>query len=214
VLFRTPLNFRATALIFDVRLTAVNDQVAITVTDHGQGIDADDLPYVFDRFSQMDARSTRRHRGLGLGLSVARHSKNSSAKRNSRGSMATRLQGKRQRERRGTAGANGRSASQRRRLIHALCIYNRPHGHPLVVHEGRRGSRLPCARRQVVLQTIRRDHLRHTCATLLLAQGVHAKVVQEILGHSQIALTLDTYTSVLPSVSREAAEQMDEVLSA
>jgi integrase len=56
--------------------------------------------------------------------------------------------------------------------------------------------------------------LRHTCATLLLAQGVHAKVVQEILGHSQITLTLDTYSTVLPSVSREAAAQMDAVLSA
>ena len=56
--------------------------------------------------------------------------------------------------------------------------------------------------------------LRHTCATLLLAQGVHPKVVQEILGHSQITLTLDTYSTVLPSVSREAAAQMDAVLSA
>jgi len=56
--------------------------------------------------------------------------------------------------------------------------------------------------------------LRHTCATLLLAQGVHPTVVQEILGHSQITLTLDTYSTVLPSVSREAAAQMDAVLSA
>jgi len=56
--------------------------------------------------------------------------------------------------------------------------------------------------------------LRHTCATLLLAQGVHPTVVQEILGHSQITLTLDPYSTVLPSVSREAAAQMDAVLSA
>jgi integrase len=55
--------------------------------------------------------------------------------------------------------------------------------------------------------------LRHTCATLLLAQGV-PKIVQEILRHSQITLTLDTYSTVLPSVSREAAAQMDAVLSA
>jgi site-specific recombinase XerD len=49
---------------------------------------------------------------------------------------------------------------------------------------------------------------------LLLAQGVHPKVVQEILGHSQISLTLDTYSTVLPSVSRAAEEEMNEVLSA
>jgi hypothetical protein len=54
----------------------------------------------------------------------------------------------------------------------------------------------------------------HSCATLLLAQGVHPKAVQEILGHSQISLTMDTYSTVLPSVSREAAEQMDAVLRA
>jgi integrase len=56
--------------------------------------------------------------------------------------------------------------------------------------------------------------LRHTCATLLLAQGVHPKVVGETLGHSQISLTLDTYSTVLPSVSRAAAEEMNAVLSA
>jgi len=64
------------------------------------------------------------------------------------------------------------------------------------------------------LPRMRIHDLRHTCATLLLAQGVHPKAVQEILGHSQISLTLDTYSTVLPSVSREAAEQMDVVLRA
>jgi integrase len=64
------------------------------------------------------------------------------------------------------------------------------------------------------LPPMRIHDLRHTCATLLLAQGVHPKVVQEILGHSQISLTIDTYSTVLQPVSRAAAEQMDEVLSA
>jgi len=63
------------------------------------------------------------------------------------------------------------------------------------------------------LPRMRIHDLRHTCATLLLAQGVHPKVVEETLGHSQISLTLDTYSTVLPSVSREAAERMHEVLS-
>jgi integrase len=52
------------------------------------------------------------------------------------------------------------------------------------------------------------------CATLLLAQGVHPKAVQELLGHSQISLTMDTYSTVLPSVSRETAARMDELLRA
>ena len=51
------------------------------------------------------------------------------------------------------------------------------------------------------LPKMRIHDLRHTCATLLLARGVHPKVVGEILGHSQVSLTLDTYSTVLPSVS-------------
>ena len=47
------------------------------------------------------------------------------------------------------------------------------------------------------LPTIRVHDLRHTAATLLLAQGVHPKVVQENLGHSTITLTLDTFSHVV-----------------
>ena len=64
------------------------------------------------------------------------------------------------------------------------------------------------------LPMMRIHDLRHTCATLLLAQGVHPKAVQSILGHSQISLTMDTYSTLLPSVSRQAADQMDLVLRA
>ena len=60
----------------------------------------------------------------------------------------------------------------------------------------------------------RRFHdLRHTCATLLLAQGVPLRVVMEILGHSQIATTADIYTHVLPVLMADAAERMDAVLA-
>ena len=54
--------------------------------------------------------------------------------------------------------------------------------------------------------------LRHACASLLLAQGVPARVVMETLGHSEISLTLNTYSHVMPSVGREAAERMDALL--
>ena len=46
--------------------------------------------------------------------------------------------------------------------------------------------------------------LRHTCATLLLAQGVPLRVVMEILGHSQISITANTYTHVLSALQQEA----------
>jgi integrase len=53
---------------------------------------------------------------------------------------------------------------------------------------------------------------RHTAATLLLTQGVPARVVMEILGHSQISLTLGTYTHVVPELARDAANRMGEAL--
>jgi integrase len=62
------------------------------------------------------------------------------------------------------------------------------------------------------LPHMRIHDLRHTCATLLLAQGVHPRVVMETLGHSQYSLTMDTYSHVLPVLERAAADQMDNVL--
>jgi signal transduction histidine kinase/CheY-like chemotaxis protein len=56
-----------------VRLARLNSQVEITVEDDGPGIDADFLPYVFDRFRQGNAGVTRKHGGLGLGLAIVRH---------------------------------------------------------------------------------------------------------------------------------------------
>ena len=54
--------------------------------------------------------------------------------------------------------------------------------------------------------------LRHTAASLLFAQGVQPRVVQEILGHSRIATTLDIYTHLLPELHDEAAAKMDAIL--
>ncbi len=56
------------------------------------------------------------------------------------------------------------------------------------------------------------DFSRHTHATPLLAAGVHPKVVQERLGHSQISLTLDTYSHVIPSLQEEAAEKLNKLM--
>jgi len=54
--------------------------------------------------------------------------------------------------------------------------------------------------------------LRHACASLMLAQGVSARVVMETLGHSQISLTLNTYSHVSPALGRAAAERMNDLL--
>jgi hypothetical protein len=53
---------------------------------------------------------------------------------------------------------------------------------------------------------------RHTAATLLLQQGVPARVVMEILGHSQITLTLGTYSHVVPELAHDAAQRMGSSL--
>jgi len=63
------------------------------------------------------------------------------------------------------------------------------------------------------LPKIRFHDLRHTSASLLLAAGVHPKVVQERLGHSQIAITMDTYSHVMPTLGAEAADKIDAVLA-
>jgi integrase len=54
---------------------------------------------------------------------------------------------------------------------------------------------------------------RHTAASFLLAQGVSPRVVMEVLGHSSFALTMDTYTHVLPALMRDAADAMDRALA-
>ena len=63
------------------------------------------------------------------------------------------------------------------------------------------------------LPEIRFHDLRHTCATLLLTRNVNPKIVSEMLGHSTIAITLDTYSHVLPNMRDQAAAAMEEVLS-
>lgn len=66
---------------------------------------------------------------------------------------------------------------------------------------------------KAALRRVRLHDLRHACASFLLAQGVHPRVVTELLGHSQISLTMNTYSHVMPDTMREAVERMEPFLA-
>ena len=64
------------------------------------------------------------------------------------------------------------------------------------------------------LPHMRFHDLRHACASLLLAGGIHPKVVQERLGHASISTTMDTYSHTLPSLQADAAEKVEALVAA
>ena len=66
--------------------------------------------------------------------------------------------------------------------------------------------------RRAKLARIRFHDLRHTCAMLRLLAGERPKVVQEMLGHGSIALTMDTYSHGLPSMQENSASQLEQLL--
>jgi integrase len=79
---------------------------------------------------------------------------------------------------------------------------------PYLLTDGPLKRPLECAG----LPSIRFHDLRHTCATILLSRGVHAKLVQELLGHATISITLDTYSHVLPGMDDGVADAMADAL--
>ena len=92
-----------------------------------------------------------------------------------------------------------------------VCVFTTTVGTPLdgstVTH------RFQAALEAAGLRRIRFHDLRHTCATLLLAQGVHPRLIMEILGHSQIAITMNLYAHVIPAMQKEVAARMDAILA-
>jgi len=74
-------------------------------------------------------------------------------------------------------------------------------------------SQLKLLLKKSELPNIRFHDLRRSAATLLLSLGVHPKVVQEILGHSQISMTMDIYSHVLPNMQQEAIMKLNSIIS-
>ena len=66
--------------------------------------------------------------------------------------------------------------------------------------------------RQNGVKPIRLHDARHTHASIMLTKGIHPKVVQERLGHSSIAITLDIYSKVMPGIQKDAAQRFDGLL--
>jgi integrase len=62
------------------------------------------------------------------------------------------------------------------------------------------------------LPQIRFHNLRHTCATLLLSRNVHPKYVQELLGHATVAITLDTYSHMIPGMGNHTSRDGRRIL--
>ena len=85
-------------------------------------------------------------------------------------------------------------------------------GHPLRPNTITRAWSMLATKAKV--KVIRLHDARHTHASLMLKQGIHPKIVQERLGHSSIAITLDTYSHVAPGMQQAAADRFDEVLTA
>jgi integrase len=103
-----------------------------------------------------------------------------------------------------------RLATARQRI--SEWVFTSRAGTPLSVHNVHNRSWKPLLRRAGLPSSTRMHDLRHTCATLLLGRGVPVKVVSEMLGHGDVAITLGVYQSVLPDMQESAAKAMEDTL--
>jgi integrase len=86
-------------------------------------------------------------------------------------------------------------------------------GTPLRRNNLVRRSFKPLLEKAGLPRTFRFHDLRHTAASILFSQRTHPKIVQELLGHATIAVTLDVYSHMIPGMSAQAARTMEDVLS-
>jgi len=90
-------------------------------------------------------------------------------------------------------------------------VFSHPDGKPMRPNTVSRAWTVLAVR--AGLKVIRLHDARHTHASLMLKQNVHPKVVQERLGHSTIAITLDTYSHVSPGLQEAAAKRFDDAFN-
>ena len=102
--------------------------------------------------------------------------------------------------------------AHRERKASETWIFTDTAGEPLDKDRFVRGVFLPLLKRAGV-RRIRFHDLRHTSATLALSSGVNVKVVSERLGHSSAKMTLDVYTRAVPTLQRDAAALMEQLVS-
>ena len=79
---------------------------------------------------------------------------------------------------------------------------------PILLHREYKGL----LKKAALPTTLRFHDLRHSAASLLLAQGVHPRAIMELLGHSSITVTMNVYGHVMPAMMREAADKMEAIL--
>ncbi|MFC2008661.1 site-specific integrase [Chloroflexota bacterium] len=91
-------------------------------------------------------------------------------------------------------------------------VFTRPDGRPVIPDDI--SDDFQCVVKKAGLPHLTLHGLRHAHATILLTAGVHPKVVSERLGHSNIAVTMDTYSHVLPGLQEAAAHALDQCLAA
>lgn len=91
-------------------------------------------------------------------------------------------------------------------------VFTSPEGDPLRLPNFRRRVWWPALDEAGVSRDVRIHDLRHTCASLLIAQGTHPKAIQQHLGHSSISVTLDRYGHLFPDQQDEVADALDEII--
>jgi integrase len=96
---------------------------------------------------------------------------------------------------------------------HPRFAFSSVEGLPLRRNNFRRRYWLPAVR-DAGLEPLRFHDLRHTCASLLIAQGAHVKEIQMRLGHSSITTTMNVYGHLLPSLDQRLSEGLDEMYRA
>jgi integrase len=96
-----------------------------------------------------------------------------------------------------------------RRRDHDAFVFTSPMGRPLRHHNFYQRLFRPALARAGLPERVRFHDLRHTCASLLIAQGAHPKAIQVHLGHSSIQVTMDRYGHLFPDALEHLADRLD-----